>query len=330
MKTDILIVDDNPNNLFVLENLLADPALNIVRANSGNEALAKTLSHEFAITLMDVQMPEMDGFETAELMRSNSRTRHIPIIFVTANRTEREFIFRGYETGAVDYLPKPLNANVLKSKVNVFLELHRQRQALEAKARELDAKLEEMERLHILLEQRNEQLNILSRTDRLTNVPNRLCFDEKLDYEWHRCARSHKPLTLLFVDIDHFKAYNDTLGHVAGDQCLKQVAMALSASLMRQVDTIARYGGEEFAVVLPETSIEGAIEVAQRMQNAIKALNIVHPASPSGTCVTISIGIASTSQASDITQAKLIDMADTAMYDSKSTGRNKHSVYKTI
>ncbi len=327
MTTDILIVDDNPNNLFVLENLLAEPGINVVRASSGNEALAKTLTHEFAITLMDVQMPEMDGFETAELMRSNNRTRHIPIIFVTANRTEREFIFRGYDSGAVDYLPKPLNAEVLKSKVNVFLELHRQKQALQNKTRELDAKINELERLQSLLEERNEYLNVLSRTDRLTNIPNRLSFDEKFDYEWHRCHRAGRPLTLVFADIDYFKNYNDTLGHIAGDQCLKRVAMALSASLMRQVDTIARFGGEEFAVILPETDECGAIEVVNRMQNSIHALNIIHPTSPVAPHITISIGIASTEQAANATQSELLDMADTAMYHAKTSGRNRHSLF---
>ncbi|MGE4526945.1 MAG: diguanylate cyclase [Rhodospirillaceae bacterium] len=330
MPADILIVDDNPNNLFALENLLASPDLNIITANSGNEALAKTLSHEFAIALLDVQMPEMDGFETAELMRGNSRTRHIPIIFVTANRSEREYVFRGYNSGAVDYLAKPLDVNILKSKVNVFLELHRQRRALEEKTRELDAKIAEMERLQSLLQERNEQLRVLSRTDRLTGIFNRLSFDETLDYEWRRCARGGKPLTLIMADIDHFKAYNDRLGHIAGDHCLKQVAWALSAALMRHVDTIARYGGEEFAAILPETDESGAVAVVTRMRNAVKALNIAHPASPTETHVTISLGVASILPDPEISPLRLIEMADEAMYRAKAQGRDRCALYSQL
>jgi len=330
MSADILIVDDNPNNLFALENLLAAPDLNIITASSGNEALAKTLSHEFAIALLDVQMPEMDGFETAELMRGNSRTRHIPIIFVTANRTEREHVFRGYDSGAVDYLSKPLDATVLKSKINVFLDIHRQRRALEEKTRELDAKIAEMERLQSLLQERNEQLRVLSRTDRLTGIFNRLSFDETLEYEWRRCARGAKPLTLIMADIDHFKAYNDRLGHIAGDHCLKQVAWALSAALMRHVDTIARYGGEEFAAILPETDENGAVAVVTRMRNAVKALSIAHPASPTEPHVTISLGVASLLPTAEISPLRLIEMADDAMYRAKSLGRDRYALFSQL
>lgn len=327
MQADILIVDDNPNNLFALENILAAPDLNIVKAQSGNEALAKTLSHEFAIALLDVQMPEMDGFETAALMRGNSRTRNIPIIFVTANRTEREHIFRGYDSGAVDYLSKPLDVGVLKSKINVFLELYRQRRELEEKTRELDAKIAEMERLQNLLQERNEQLRVLSRTDRLTGIFNRLSFDETLDYEWRRCTRNNKPLTLIMADIDHFKAYNDCLGHIAGDHCLKQVAWALSAALMRHVDTIARYGGEEFAAILPETDEGGAIAVVTRMRNAVKALSIAHPASATEKHVTISLGVAAIVPTAETSPMRLIEMADIAMYQAKSRGRDRHALF---
>jgi len=327
MSAEILIVDDNPNNLFALENLLAAPNLDIITASSGNEALAKMLSHEFAIALLDVQMPEMDGFETAELMRGNSRTRNIPIIFVTANRTEREHVFRGYDSGAVDYLSKPLDPTVLKSKVNVFLDLHRQRRELEDKARELDARIAEMERLQNLLQERNEQLQVLSRTDRLTGIFNRLSFDETLEYEWRRCARSAKPLTLIMADIDHFKAYNDRLGHIAGDHCLKQVAWALSAALMRHVDTIARYGGEEFAAILPETDENGAVAVVTRMRNAVKALNIGHPASPTEPHVTISLGVAALLPQPDVSPLRLIEMADDAMYRAKAKGRDRYALF---
>ena len=130
-KTNILIVDDRPENLLALESLLENPSLNILKANSGNEALGLVLQHDFALVLLDVQMPEMDGFETAELMRSSQKTKHIPIIFVTAISKEQQHIFKGYEAGAVDYLFKPLDPHILQSKVKIFLDLHRQKMSLE-------------------------------------------------------------------------------------------------------------------------------------------------------------------------------------------------------
>jgi CheY-like chemotaxis protein len=130
-RTNILIVDDRPENLLALESLLENPSLNIMKANSGNEALGLVLQHDFALVLLDVQMPDMDGFETAELMRTSQKTKHIPIIFVTAISKEQQHIFKGYEAGAVDYLFKPLDPHILQSKVKIFLDLHRQRMSLE-------------------------------------------------------------------------------------------------------------------------------------------------------------------------------------------------------
>ncbi|MBO1223394.1 MAG: diguanylate cyclase [Candidatus Scalindua sediminis] len=136
-KENILIVDDRPENLLALERLLKRPDLNIIRATSGNDALAMVLEHDFALILLDVQMPDMDGFETAELMRENDETKRIPIIFVTAISKEQKYVFKGYDAGAVDYLFKPLDPDILKSKVNVFLELHKQKTSLEKMNEEL-------------------------------------------------------------------------------------------------------------------------------------------------------------------------------------------------
>ncbi len=152
-RTNILIVDDRPENLLALESLLENPSLNIIKANSGNEALGLVLEHDFALVLLDVQMPEMDGFETAELMRSSQKTKHIPIIFVTAISKEQQHIFKGYEAGAVDYLFKPLDPHILQSKVKIFLDLHRQRMSLEKTNKKI---LEQQKQL----EETNKQLEV--------------------------------------------------------------------------------------------------------------------------------------------------------------------------
>ncbi len=136
-KIKILLVDDQPNNLFVLESILECQELILIKANSGNEALSKVLEHEFALVLLDVQMPVMNGFETAELLRGFEKTKHIPIIFITAINKEEKFIFKGYQSGAVDYLFKPVHPEILKSKVNIFLDLYRQQKIAEKQAIEL-------------------------------------------------------------------------------------------------------------------------------------------------------------------------------------------------
>ena len=322
----ILIVDDRPENLLVLEQVLESPELAIVRANSGHEALEKTLDHEFALILLDVQMPIMDGYETAALLRGNKRTKNIPIIFVTAATKERSQVFRGYGSGAVDYLFKPLETGVLKSKVKIFLELYHQRRLLEEKTQELDAKVMELETLQSKLEKSNEKLRQLSSLDGLTDIPNRRFFDETMTREWQRGTRRQKPLSLILADIDHFKAFNDAYGHVLGDDCLKRVAKGLGKSILRDVDTIARYGGEEFAAILPETDETGAVLIIQRMLESIKSLKIDHKASPTANHVTVSFGLSTMVPNKDLHPTQLIESADSALYLAKNSGRNTYTI----
>ncbi|MCG8685041.1 MAG: diguanylate cyclase [Desulfobacterales bacterium] len=325
-KPCVLIVDDRPENLLTLEQVLESPEMDVIRAESGHEALEKTLDYEFALILLDVQMPVMDGYETATLLRGNKRTKNIPIIFVTAANKEEAHVFRGYGSGAVDYLFKPLATDVLTSKVKIFLELHNQRQLLEEKTKELDAKVAELETLKQELEESNEKLRQLSSLDGLTDLPNRRFFDETLVREWQRGRRRKTPLTLIIADIDHFKAYNDAYGHVIGDDCLKKVAMGLNKSILRDVDTIARYGGEEFAAILPETDKEGGLLIANRMLENIEKLNITHEHAPTANHVTVSLGLSTIIPSENTNATQLIQSADRALYRAKASGRNTFKV----
>ncbi|WDP84159.1 MAG: diguanylate cyclase [Desulfobacter sp.] len=325
-KSCILIVDDRPENLLTLEQVLDSPDLDVIRAESGHEALEKTLDHEFALILLDVQMPVMDGYETATLLRGNKRTKNIPIIFVTAVNKEEAHVFRGYGSGAVDYLFKPLATDVLTSKVKIFIELHNQRQLLEEKTKELDARVAELQALKYELEESNEKLRQLSSLDGLTDLPNRRFFDETLVREWQRGRRRKTPLTLIIADIDHFKAYNDAYGHVIGDDCLKKVAKGLDKSILRDVDTIARYGGEEFAAILPETDQKGGVLIAKRMLTTIDKMNITHEHSETTDHVTISLGLATVIPNKKTNATHLIQSADQALYLAKASGRNAFKV----
>ncbi len=322
-KAKILIVDDRPENLLVLESLLDSPDIELVTAGSGNEALAKILDNDFALVLLDVQMPGMDGYEVAELMRGNRHTRHIPIIFVTAKHKEQASIFKGYDSGAVDYLFKPLEPVILKGKVSVFLELYRQKRELEEKTRELDKRLADLQELKGLLERTNEQLTHLSKMDGLTGLLNRRSFDEIYHDEWQRGRRYGEHLSILIIDIDYFKAYNDHYGHTLGDDALKAVAQCLAGSVQRRVDRVARYGGEEFVVVLPRTELEGAEVMAETICKNVRRLNISHDGAVDEKRITVSIGVSSVVPKADMDSLLLVEYADAKLYEAKAGGRNR-------
>ncbi len=322
-NVNILIVDDRPENLLVLEGLLEDFNCNIVKATSGNEALGLMLGYEFALVLLDIQMPEMDGFEVAEFMRGSERTRHIPIIFVTAIYKEQKYMFKGYELGALDYLFKPIEPIILKSKVSVFLELATQSKLLREKADQLEQKLREV----LELQEANGELLSLSTMDGLTGVPNRRKFDEYIGENWKIAIREKTFLSVVLIDIDYFKAYNDTYGHIKGDECLISVAKTIAASINRPGDLVARYGGEEFVVVLPRTDQEGANKIAETIRTNVEALHIAHKNSKIHPHLTISLGVATIIPSILDSVELFIGLADQALYEAKENGRNQVSVY---
>jgi diguanylate cyclase (GGDEF)-like protein len=317
-NVNILIVDDRPENLFVLESLLDNINCNIVKATSGNEALSLMLDYDFALVLLDVQMPEMDGFETAELMRSSSRTRYIPIIFVTAISKEQRCIFQGYEAGAVDYLFKPIESLILQSKVKVFIELYNQKRLLEEQSKLLELKIQEL----LELKKDNHKLEKLTINDGLTGISNRRHFDQYIETSWKSSSRSGKPLSLIMADIDYFKAYNDNYGHLAGDDCLTKVARTIEYTVKRPLDLAARYGGEEFAVILPETDKNDAMKVAEEIKKNILDLALAHEHSKAAPFVTLSLGVATITASDENSVEELIDLSDKALYEAKSKGRN--------
>jgi len=321
-KTPILIVDDQKENFLTLESLLDNSNLQLVRAESGNEALAKTLDYEFALVLLVVQTSGMGGYKIAELMRGSVRSRSIPIIFVNAARIEGEHLFKGYESGAVDYLYKPFEPQTLKRKIEVFLELHSLRQQLQKKTRELDAKILELEVLHKELEEKNEKLEFLSFLDGQTGLFNRRYFDHNLVKEWKQASRDKTPLSLLVVDIDYFNKYNDYYGPLEADDCLRKVAQALYEALLRPTDIVARYGGEEFKVILPNTGSDGAERVAERMMDYVARLGISHKGSSVAEMVTVSIGATSVFSAGKLSVTSLLERAQKALCQAKERGRN--------
>lgn len=319
-KIKILIVDDVEANLLAFKAILSKLDLELFEANSGSVALKILMREEIDIVLLDVQMPDINGFEVAQLMRENVRTMSIPIIFITAINKEEKYIFKGYELGAVDYLYKPISNDLLTSKIKVFVQLQQQKKIIEAKSNELKIKVE-------ALEKAEKELNRLTRTDQLTGVINRRGFDENLDLIWRRAIRMKLPITLLMIDIDNFKNYNDVHGHPEGDTCLKKVACAIDDTLSRPYDQVSRYGGEEFVVILPESELDGGIKIAENIRRNVEKMKLENNINGKENYVTVSIGIATLIPVIGDDKLEFINHSDEALYKAKETGRNKYCIY---
>lgn len=290
----ILIVDDSPTNVQILaEGLKADYHIKV--ANSGAGALRAATSNEPPdLILLDAMMPEMDGYEVCRRLTAGDATRNIPIIFVTANHNQADEE-KGLRLGAADYITKPFNLSIVKARV----------------------------RNHILLKQKTDMLESLAQLDGLTNIPNRRRLEEALAVEWRRAGRSQTPISVVMLDIDHFKSYNDHYGHGAGDVCLKAVAQVLQSMLSRPADMVARYGGEEFSAVLPGVGFAGASAVAENFRQAVYSLHLPHERSSVLDQVTISAGFASCVMPVGDSYTELLDAADKMLYQAKNAGRNR-------
>lgn len=327
-KPKILIVDDKRENLIALQAILGSVDADIVEASSGMEALNELLMTQFSLVILDVQMPEMDGFEVAELMNNNSKTKGTPIIFVTAISKEDQYVYKGYDSGAVDYLFKPFDPTILLSKVKVFLDLYCQKQIIEHKNKELETFIHKMKVLQGELEEANKNLTDLSVKDGLTKVYNRRYFDGVFIEECRRAIRNQLPMSVIMVDIDNFKSYNDTYGHMAGDDCLIRVAECLAGCVNRPGDILARYGGEEFVYLLPETDHVGAEYVAQSACDQVRQLNIPHAGSETRNVVTVSLGICSHRTQDEDSVALMIKNADETLYKAKQMGKDQYLMYQ--
>ncbi len=289
----ILIVDDAPENIRVLAQALKGE-YKITFSTDGQHALQTAMSDEPPdLILLDIMMPEMDGYEVCRRLKSDFRTKNIPVIFITAMNQEEDET-KGLEIGAVDYITKPFSMAIVKARVRTHLELKRHRDMLEN----------------------------LSSLDGLTGIPNRRRFDEMLDTEWRHCLRENVFLSLIMMDIDYFKNFNDNQGHQAGDDCLKKVAITLASSVRRPMDFVARYGGEEFVAILPKTDADGILVVAENIRRNIESLQIPHSHSPASAYVTVSLGGAAVIPTMQMSSDILVKAADDALFQAKREGRN--------
>jgi len=325
MLPKILAVDDTAANLVAMRRLLAHSGAQLFEARSGNEALALCLDHEFALVLLDVNMPDMDGFEVAALLGEAEHLRDTPIIFVTAAYVDDMNRLKGYRSGAVDYIAKPINDVILQSKVQVFLELYAARAKLQQALAELAERNQQLTQEIAERELIEAMVRHQASHDPLTGLPNRILFHDRLHGAIQRANRHHSRFALACIDIDGFKHVNDSHGHATGDALLQEIATRLSAHL-RGNDTVARLGGDEFALVLED--IEDPQLALQLCEKLCAALGEPYTLSVNGHAIEVrigaSIGIAPY-QPNEYPDAdeRLVHVADHAMYEAKRSGKNR-------
>ncbi|KAA3616553.1 MAG: diguanylate cyclase [Calditrichaeota bacterium] len=306
----VLVVDDVPVNIQLLTTHLKAAGYEVIPARDGEEALLLVQESKPDLILLDVMMPKLNGFEVCERIKANSATEYIPVIMVTA-LNDIEHKIRGEEAGADDFISKPFNKMELLIRVRSLLRIKLLHDQLSEKIAEL-----------ALAKERLRQLAI---TDGLTRLYNHRHFKEVLMLELDRAKRHNQNISVVMIDIDHFKCYNDTHGHQAGDVLLQQIACLYSNNI-RKIDLAARYGGEEFVLVLIETDKEAATIAA----NKIRAIVEDHPfeneeTQPDGK-ITISMGVA-TFPEDAIDFDGLVGVADRRLYMAKDNGRNQVAVF---
>jgi diguanylate cyclase (GGDEF)-like protein len=449
-KGNILLIDDLPENLKLLTDLLSQLGYVVRSAMSGSRGLKSAKSKAPDIILLDIQMPEMNGYQVCQAFKNDPDLCHIPILFISALGETFDKL-KAFEAGGVDYVTKPFQIEEVVARIEAHLMIKRQQQALQNEIikrqeveeilhqsraliasvlnsaldgiaamqavrdprtgdiedfrclvvnpiiskvlnrnredligklvlkkllKNLDVNLFEqfvnvvetgepldndfyylsgdscwfhyvavklgdgiavtvrdvtirkqteitLQKINDQLQEANHKLELLSNLDGLTQIANRRRFNDYLLFHWQHHQREQQTISLILIDIDHFKLYNDSYGHQGGDDCLIQVAQAIAQVPQRVVDLVARYGGEEFAVILPNTNIEGAMIVAESIKQAIADLAIPHQGSLVSDRVTLSLGVASLMPTIEQSLEMLISYADTALYDAKKQGRNQ-------
>jgi diguanylate cyclase (GGDEF)-like protein len=291
-KFSVLVVDDEESNILILKKILSEYTL--FTAKTGEEVPALVRDNLPDLILLDLTLPGIDGFEVLRRLKEDPKTVNIPVIIISGLDDEIDEE-KGLLMGAVDYIIKPFKHAIILARVKTHLQIVRQIRMIER----------------------------LGLADPLTDIANRRCFDDRIEVEWRRSCREHKPLAFLMMDIDKFKDYNDTWGHPQGDELLKSVARIFSAAARRPGDVAARLGGEEFGLLLSNTGHKAAVKIAEDIRADVEQLKVPAADGMIETRVTISIGAVSCYPKKDMRIADFILAADKLLYKAKESGRNR-------
>ncbi len=314
----ILIVEDTRDAGIILQTTLQEAGFaDVHHVESAARAFeflgvgaGKNPHPEIELVLMDILMPQIDGIKACFRIKQEPFLKDIPVIMVTATDGEQN-LQKAFDAGAMDYIGKPFRTVELLARVRSALHLKGEIDRRKERELELSIANQELERLAVM--------------DALTGVANRRMFDNRFDSEWRRAIRGKWPLSLVMVDVDFFKRFNDKAGHLAGDACLRKVAQACASAARRPADLMARYGGEEFVAILPETNLGGAMYIGEAMRRGVEGLHLPHPNSEVSPVVTISVGVASILPTQDQLDRKegLLLAADCGLLEAKKEGRNR-------
>lgn len=292
-RSIVLLINFDAPDFGVLNAILSEDNT-ILAAQSGDEGLALAVSEKPDLILLNIHVPSVDGFETLKILKSTPETQGIAVI-VISDKSDEADEEKSFNLGAVDYFSKPFKNVIVKVRVRTHLQIINHIRKIERTGME----------------------------DFMTNIPNRRCFDDRMTMEWRRGIRERTPLSFLMIDVDKFKNYNDTYGHLQGDMLLKAVAKILESWARRPADLAARLGGEEFGLLLPNTPLESALEIAQNFRVAIEGLKIFTVDGKTETRTTISIGVAMVIPNDRMCAEDLIRKADECLYEAKAAGRNR-------
>lgn len=310
----VLLVDDTLTDRLIVESYLENMGHEVVVGENGQEALQLFRQYDVDLILLDEVMPVMAGHEVAKAIRDielgKGMDAWVPIIFLSSRASPTD-IAKGIESGGDDYLKKPIDEIILNAKMKSMQRISLMRRRLISLTHELaDA---------------NQALNQLAESDGLTGLSNRRRFDEAIRVELTRAQRQQAPLSMLMIDVDFFKAYNDHYGHLEGDNCLKSIAKILQQNARRVTDIVARYGGEEFVVILPATQLECARYIAERIRLSVQNSRMPHALSVHKV-VTASLGLHSIIPDKNTTVEDMIEATDRALYLAKRRGRNQVAI----
>ena len=308
-EQSIVIVDDMPDNLRLLVGILMERGYKVRPASSGARALATVRKEPPSLILLDIMMPEMNGYEVCRELKADKRLKDIPVIFLSALNDVRDKV-KAYSVGGMDYIPKPFQVEEVLVRVGTHLKIIKQRKDLERKNEALRQK-------NALISEQAKKLEQIAARDFLTGLSNRRDFLKKAQWEERRFERNRNPFSIIMLDVDHFKRVNDKYGHDCGDRTLINIAIELKKTLRSQ-DVVARWGGEEFACLLPETKIAGAQSAAGKIRRNIKALR--HECRETQFSVTVTMGIATYDGSCSLEEC--VQCADEALYKGKESGRN--------
>ncbi len=326
----VLVVEGDPASRERLARLLATLGIaQVTSVASAEDAFPllglpapTTEMKPIDLVLIEIKLPGLDGITACS--RITSAPAHaLTLVMMVTEISLAETLKRAFDAGAVDFIAKPLNPVELEARVRSALGVRRALQVRYGREAELERREEELLKAAHVLEEANKRLALLSTRDTLTGVANRRGLMDFYDQEWRRAARAKAGLSLLMMDVDEFKSYNDTYGHQAGDECLWAVANGLKACLNRGADLVGRYGGEEFLAVLPGTPLQGALQVGEQLRKSVQDQGIGHSASQVVPVVTISVGVAFGIPGVDLSAQALLESADRALYEAKHQGRNR-------